>query len=59
MTHEQVRELERDNAEQAVWGLKRAVLSKREELVDLELQVRQAEDVLRRFLMLGAGMLRG
>lgn len=48
MTNAQIRKLRRQNAEQAVWGLKRAVLSKRQEVVDLELQVLQAEDVLNR-----------
>jgi hypothetical protein len=48
MTNEQIRELEKGNAELAVWGLKKSVLSKRQEVVDLELQVRQAQDVLDR-----------
>jgi len=48
MTNLEIANLEIANAEQAVWGLKRTVLSKRQEMVDLELQVRQAEDALRR-----------
>ena len=47
MTNTQIKERERQNAEASVWGLKKTVLSKRQEVVDLELQVRQAEDVLR------------
>jgi hypothetical protein len=47
MTNTQIKERERQNAELSVWGLKKTVLSKRQEVVDLELQVRQAEDVLR------------
>jgi hypothetical protein len=49
MTNTQIKERERQNAELSVWGLKKAVLSKRQEVVDLELQVKQAEDVLRQF----------
>jgi predicted nucleic acid-binding Zn-ribbon protein len=47
MTEIKIRELELHNAELSVWGLKKAVLSKRQEVVDLELQVRQAEDRLK------------
>jgi hypothetical protein len=35
------------NAELSVWGLKKTVLSKRQEIVDLELEVMRAEDRLR------------
>jgi hypothetical protein len=42
-----IEERVRGGAELAVWGLKKTLLSKREECVDLELQVRQAEDRLK------------
>jgi hypothetical protein len=48
MTNAEFKELTKQNAELSVWGLKKTVLSKRQEIVDLELQVRQAEDVLKR-----------
>jgi hypothetical protein len=44
-----IEERQRQGLELSVWGLKKAVLSKRQEVVDLELQVIQAEDELRRF----------
>ena len=50
MTEIQVRELEKQNAELSVWGLKKTVLSKRQEVVDLEFQVRQAEDRLKKLI---------
>jgi hypothetical protein len=47
-TNPTIKERERQGAEASVWGLKRTLLSKQQEVVDLELQVRQAEDVLHR-----------
>ena len=37
----------RDNARAAVWGLKKTILAKREEIVDLELQLDQARARMR------------
>jgi hypothetical protein len=46
MTDTQIKERQRQNAELAVWGLKKAILSKRQEIVDLELELRKAQDQL-------------